>query len=259
MRISIFHLENRSSYKDEYIKMIKILGSKCITFEKNNYSYFDFVNKFLFHNWKYRGTYLDCYEYLDSIGVNLKSRKITEAHFLNFLEFLLNIQELIDSLKYYSDRVTYSVKSRSILKHNIPLILEKLGYQAYKLDDRIIVSEFDISYDDLINSIPDDIYELLLSYKSLNNNGIRMKRLILDKLFDYLDNNQDKYKNYNPPIYNTIKLVISKMGVSDNIDKKYSDLSNYKLRKYYDNCFNMILFLIKYESILKYREEIREA
>ncbi len=84
-----------------------------------------------------------------------------------------------------------------------------------------------------------------------------MKRIILDKLYTYLDNNQDKYKVYNPPIYNTIKLVVTKMGVMGNVDKKYVDLSNYKLRKYYDNCFYMIAYLIKMENIIKYREEIR--
>jgi len=81
MRISIFNLENKSSYKDEYIKMMKVLNSKCITFNKKNYSYFEYVNTYLFNNWKYRGTYLDCYSYLDFIGVNVNSRKIVGVYF----------------------------------------------------------------------------------------------------------------------------------------------------------------------------------
>ena len=91
MRISIFHIENGLNYKEEYNKMIKILTGKCITFDKKEYNYFEYVNKYLFHNWKFRETYLDCYEYLNHIGVNIKSRKISKENFINFLEFLCNI------------------------------------------------------------------------------------------------------------------------------------------------------------------------
>ena len=258
MRISIFHLENNKTYKEEYHKMIKVLGSKCITFEKKEYTYFDFVNNYLFNNWKFRGTYLDCYEYLESIGINIKSRKITKESFINFLEFILNIQLLIQNIRYYSDKIEVSMKCNSILKHNIPLMLESYGYQAYGLDDRIIILEKDISYDDLTNILPNDIYELLLSYKSNTNNGIKMKRLILYKIYQYIIRDIEKYKSYNSSVFTSIKLVINKMGIIGEIDKKYKDLSNYKLRKYYDNCFEMIVYLLNTENIFKYKEEIKK-
>ena len=47
------------------------------------------------------------------------------------------------------------------------------------------------------------------------------------------------------------------MGVSGEIDKKYQNLTNYKLRKYYDNCYQMIIYLIKTEDILKIKDEIK--
>ena len=68
MRISIFNRNNTSSYKEEYIKIIKELNSKCVVFKNKSYTYFDFVNTHMFHNWKFRGTYLDCYKYLESLG-----------------------------------------------------------------------------------------------------------------------------------------------------------------------------------------------
>ena len=257
MRISIFNRNNTSSYKDEYIKMIKELNSKCISFNKNNYTYFEFVNTHIFHNWKFRGTYLDSYKYLESIGVNINSKKITEDNFINFLEFLLNIQLLIESIKYYYDNVKYSVNCKSILFHNIPIILDSLGYQAYNLEDRVLISSKDIDYEDLCDVVPNDIYELLLSYKNINNNGIKMKRIILYKLYKYMESDTDKYRSYNSTVFSSIKTVVTKMGIIGDIDKKYIDLSNYKIRKYYDNCFHMMTFLIKYENILKYRDDIR--
>lgn len=258
MRISIFNRNNTSSYRDEYIKMMKVLNSKCIVFDKKNYTYFDYINMHLFNNWKFRGTYLDLYEYLDSLGININSKKITLDDFISFLEFILNIQMLIESIKFYYDNTKYSVSCKSVIYHNIPIILESLGYQAYNLEDRVLIAPIGINYDDLGDILPNDIYELLISYKSINNSGIKMKRLILNKIYNYMLDDIDKYKSYNTSLFNSIKLVILKMGVASDIDKKYEGLSNYKLRKYYDNCFNMMTYLIRTENILKYRDEIRE-
>ena len=213
MRISIFHLTDKTSYKDEYTKIIKVLNSKCVSFNKKNYTYFEFINTFLFNNWKFRGTYLDCYEYLEFIGVNLNSKKISFDSFINFIEFILNIQLLINSLKHYSENTLLSVKCKSILLHNIPLILDRLGYQAYELDDKVLIYKKDIEYSDLFNIVPDEIHELLLSYKSINNNGIKSKRIILNKIYLFMSNDIDKYKNYNSTLFNSINLIVNKMGV----------------------------------------------
>lgn len=257
MRMSIFNLNNNDTYKDEYIKIIKVLNSKCITIQKKTYSYFDYINTYLFNNWKYRNTYIDCYEYLKFIGVNVNSKKISLDAFINLIEFILNIQILIESNKYYNDNTIYSVPAKSIIFHNIPLILDKLNYQAYDLDDKVMIFKKDIDYEDLFSIVPDDINELILSYSNINNNGIKTKRIILNKLYNYLLSDVEKYKSYNSSIFSSIKLVINKMGVVGEIDKKYQNLSNYKLRKYYDYCFNMITYLLRTEAINKYKEELK--
>ena len=257
MRMSIFNLNNNDTYKDEYIKIIKVLNSKCITIQKKTYSYFYYINTYLFNNWKYRNTYIDCYEYLKFIGVNVNSKKISLDAFINLIEFILNIQILIESNKYYNDNTIYNVPAKSIIFHNIPLILDKLNYQAYDLDDKVMIFKKDIDYEDLFSIVPDDINELILSYSNINNNGIKTKRIILNKLYNYLLSDIEKYKSYNSSIFSSIKLVINKMGVVGDIDKKYQNLSNYKLRKYYDYCFNMMTYLLRTEAINKYKEELK--
>ena len=257
MRMSIFNLNNNDTYKDDNINIIKVLNSKCITIQKKTYSYFDYINTYLFNNWKYRNTYIDCYEYLKFIGVNVNSKKISLDAFINLIEFILNIQILIESNKYYNDNTIYSVPAKSIIFHNIPLILDKLNYQAYDLDDKVMIFKKDIDYEDLFSIVPDDINELILSYSNINNNGIKTKRIILNKLYNYLLSDIEKYKSYNSSIFSSIKLVINKMGVIGDIDKKYQNLSNYKLRKYYDYCFNMMTYLLRTETINKYKEELK--
>lgn len=258
MRISIFNLNNKKSFKDEYIKIIKVLNSKCINFKNKKYTYFEFVNTYLFNSWKYRNTYLDVYEYLEFIGIKVTSNKINLDSFINFLEFILNIQLLQESIKYYNDNVVFSSKANSVIFHNIPIILDELGYQAYDIDDKVIIYKKDIVYTDLLDNLSDDISELLLSYNNINNSGIKTKRIILNKLYNFISKNQDKYKSMNTSIYNSIKLIINKMGVVGEIDNKYKNLTNYKLRKYYDYCFRLICYLINTEYIMKIKEEIKK-
>ena len=257
MRISIFNKNNTSNYKSEYLKIIKVLSSKCITINNNSYNYFNFINKYLFNTWNYRGTYLDLYEYLDGVGITINSKKVNLDDLLNLIEFIMNMQLLIESSKYYSKNIIYSVKCRSILFHNIPLLLEQYNYEAYNIDDKVYIYKRDLLYTDLLETLPDSLSELILMYSSINNIGIKQKRLILEKIYNYLDKDSEVYKKLNSPVYNTIKLVINKMGVIGNIDKKYRDLSNYKLKKYYDYCFELVIYLIKTKDIIKYRDEIK--
>ena len=251
MRKPIFLINNHSSYKEEYLKINKVLNSKCIIYDNTSYTYFDFINRFLFHNYKYRGTALDVDSYLDSIGIH-NNKKVSEESFLNYLEFLLNINLLLDTKKYKN--IIFSDKASSILFHNIPLIIDNLGYSAYDLDDKIYILKKDINYEDLLELVPNNLYELFISYNLLDNNSIKMKRIILNKIYLLLDD----YKQYNTSIYSSIKTIITKMGVIDSIDKKYKDLSNYKLRKYYDSCLEMMIYLVKSKEIFKIKDDIKK-
>ena len=166
------------------------------------------------------------------------------------------MQLLFESMKKFKDKVYFDTTCQSILFHNIPIILENMNYQAYDLDDRVIVFKKDIQYEDLFELVPDDINELILSYNSLNNTGIKMKRIILNKLYNYLLLDIDTYKNYSNSLVSSIKFVVLKLGVIGDVDSKYKSLTNYKLKKYYDECFNMIEYLIQTKLIMKYKDEL---
>ena len=258
MRKTIFNLDNKINIKEEYNKIIKVLNSKCVIYKKRSYTYFDFINDYIFNNWEYRSTYIDLYEYFNYLGINIKSKSINENSFLNLIEFILNIELFIENNPYYSDNVTISTKCRSIIQHNLYLILDSMDYEAYKLDDKIIISKKNLDYDSLTSFLGNNIYELLLSYNNINNNGIKTKRIILNKIYDYICKDIDKYKNYNSTVFTSIKFIVTKLGIDGEIDKKYKNISLYKLRKYYDYCYSMMIYLIRSEIILKYRDEIRD-
>ena len=257
MRKTIFNLDNKIIIKDEYLKIIKVLNSKCVLYNNKSYSYFEFINNHIFNNWEYRSTFIDVYEYLNYLGINLKNKKINMSSFINLLEFLLNIELFIENNKYYSLNVTISTQCRSILQHNIYLILEGLDYEAYKLDDKVIIYKRNLDFNSLLEVLPNDIYELLLSYNDINNNGIKIKRIVLFKIYQYICRDYDKYKSYNSTILTSVKFIVTKLGISGDIDKSYKDMSLYKLKKYYDYAFTMMVYIIRSEIVLKYRDEIR--
>ena len=86
-----------------------------------------------------------------------------------------------------------------------------------------------------------------------------MKRIILNKIYDFICLDYDKYKSYNPSVFNTIKFVINKMGVIGKIDNKYKNLSNITLKKYYDDTFYMLTYLIETDNVINKRDNIRNV
>lgn len=253
MRTPIFQIQNHKSFKEEYLKIMKVLSSKCVLYDKKNYTYFDFIDTYLFQHWNYRGTYLDCSSYLLSIGIDLNHfHKIHEEAFFNFLEFLLNIQLLMESMKKMKS-VTFSDTCQSILFHNIPYIIEEMGYSIYDLDDQVYLLPRDVTYDDFMDTIPNTLKECMILYRSYNHQGMKMKRMILSKMYPMME----KYKPNHTGVYMSMKHIVCKMGIIGEIDKKYKGFSHYKLKKYYDYCFEMMCYLVNSHKIQQYREEIK--
>ena len=40
MRKTIFNLEDKINIKDEYLKILKVLNTKCVIYNKKNYTYY---------------------------------------------------------------------------------------------------------------------------------------------------------------------------------------------------------------------------
>ena len=159
----------------------------------------------------------------------------------------------MESIKKFKS-VTFSDKASSVLFHNIPLIVEDNGYNFYDIDDQVYLLKKDIMYDDLLELVPSNLYDLFMSYQTISNNGIKMKRILLLKIFNIMG---DDYKSFNPSIYSMIKMIVNKMGIVGEVDSKYKNLSTYKLRKYYDYCYKMMIYLVQSKEIMKCKEEIK--
>ncbi len=98
---NIFDIEVRLDINKEFSKMVNYLhyiGNTTSTSRYTSYIKLTFIgaiNSYAFKRWPYRGTAINCEEYLENIGLPEYYFKgniwINEKSFLHYLEFIYNI------------------------------------------------------------------------------------------------------------------------------------------------------------------------
>lgn len=261
MRQSIFDIENRLNISEEFMKFVETFEEKNIYYRYNSFSYFAFVDKYVFNLWKDRDTFIDLTSYFEHIGIDENildgNIDIPEEKFLNFIEFILNIQNVI--IKNFISLPTTDVKLKNIISHNIPIILEKMNYEAYKNNDRIYLRKRDADTDSILEVVEEDISDLLLSYNDIRNNNLEAKRSILKKIDLYIEKDKKIYKSYDTKLYDSIGTIVNKMGVNHPINESpFKEMPNDEILMWYDKCFKMMIHLIRWKEINKIKSEREE-
>lgn len=252
---SIFELENRLNIGKEFEKIMGALQKEqCAVQYKTDFgtkrlgSFMVAIDNTVFLKWKYRDTFLSVPEYLAFLTKN--SRGIEES-FLLYLEFVLNMEELI---KHSTD---IEIRSRTkVALENIPLILEKMNYKAEKVEDRIILTKRDADVDSILEVVPENIANVLLEYNDFRNqNNIVEKRKMLKNLDLYIEKNID-VKSFDRELKDSIGTIVNKMGVNHPINEEpYKSFTDEKLLEWYDKCFLMILHAIRAVKIKEIKDE----
>ena len=257
MRKSIFEIENRLDIDREFSNFISCLYEQgSVRYNYSSMSFYKFLSDYVFNLWDYRDTFIDFDSYLEHIGI-LDAYingilPIPEDVFLNFLELILNLSELI-RIRFVNRNTTFSYNSirvKGIFEHNIPLILERMNYESYSDRDRIMIRKRDSDVDSILELVPDDIQNLLLEYNDIRNNNVESKQIILKKLDLFIEKDKKKYKGLNASTYDSIQIIVNKMGINHPItEQPYSDLKSDELIKWYDKCFKLMIHLIRIEDI----------
>lgn len=262
--MSIFELENRLDVRKEFDSIVSALNQKDTIFYDGSYmSFHHFLNKYIFNLWEYRDTFTDLDEYLEHIGISNRMisgyDSLKKESFLNFMELLLNLLLVID-YKIGMDNVDFiNIKTKNILPHNIPIILEKMNYEIYNYEDTVRIRKRDADVDSILDIVPKNVSELLLSYNDIRNNNIDSRKSILKKIDVYIDKNKSKYKSYDQKLLDSIDTIMNKMGINHEPDEyPYNELKENDLIEWYDKCFKMMIHLIRTEDIIKIKKERTE-
>lgn len=257
MRKSIFEIENRINITDEYERLINgLFEQDSLIYNSYYMNLYDFINDEVFPQWKYRGTFTNIYEFLENLGINIENAcDIDEESFLNFLEFLLNIWNIAKQTIDFNRIKKIKRIQFNIIDHNIPIILEKMNYKSVFIDDKIIIIKRDADVDSILNNVPENISLLLLEYNDIRNHKIGDKKLIIKELDLYIEKDKKRLKSLDSGLYDSIQTIVNEMGINHPISDKFSDLTEENLINWYDKCFKMIIHLLRYKEINKYKEE----
>lgn len=256
MRKSIFEIENRIDINKEYKKLMSALfESDTIYYQSFFMNFFDFINEFVFNLWEDRGTFVELDDFFAHIG--LKSTEyVSQESFLNFLELMTNLIDVLS--KHYSNTIFCSIKVKNIFEHNVPIILEKLNYKIVDTKNRKIIIKRDADVDSVLEFVPDNISDLLLSYNDIRCNNLESKKSILKNIDLYLESNSNKksFKSLDSKLWDSIGTIVNKMGVNHPIQEEpFLSLNHDEIISWYDKCFKMMLHLIRMKEIKSYKNE----
>ena len=264
MRKSIFEIENRLDIEKEFEKLIKALFEEdTIYYNYRDMSFFEFLNEYVFNLWEYRDTFTDLDDYLEHIGITSriinKCDVLTKEIFLNFLELLINLLLVIEENIGIKNVYFRNIKTKNIISHNVPIILEKMNYELYSEENTMRIRKRDADVDSILDLVPEEISYLLLSYNDIRNNNIESKKTLLKKIDLYIDTNKSKYKKIGKELLDSIETIVNKMGINhQSKEPSFNNLSDYELSEWYDKCFKMMIHLIRTEDIIKIKKERNE-
>lgn len=264
MRKSIFEIENRLDIEKEFEKLIKALFEEdTIYYNYRDMSFFEFLNEYVFNLWEYRDTFTDLDDYLEHIGITSriinKCDVLTKEIFLNFLELLINLLLVIEEKIGIKNVYFRNIKTKNIISHNVPIILEKMNYELCSEENTMRIRKRDADVDSILDLVPEEISYLLLSYNDIRNNNIESKKTLLKKIDLYIDTNKSKYKKIGKELLDSIETIVNKMGINhQSKEPSFNNLSDYELSEWYDKCFKMMIHLIRTEDIIKIKKERNE-
>ena len=254
MRKSIFDLEIRIDINREFENIKDILIEKnAIYYNRDYYSLYEVINDEIFPIWKYKGIFVDFDDFCDRLSIDWGYNHCSEENFLLLLELLINLWKYIE-LKMDSNTKNYNSKRVvGYMRINIPLIIEKMNYQINEEQDKLRLIKRDSDVDSILEIVPQSCATLLLDYNDIRNNNIDSKKRILKDIDLYIEKNKSKYKSYDRGLYDSIQTIVNELGVNHPLKRK--EINNGELCKWYDKCFKMMIHLIRFEEIIKIKDE----
>lgn len=259
MRKNIFEIvkENESLERD-IKRIIRLLKDEKIIFDgssivDDDYTLFEFVDKFCFIDWKNRGHCIDLQDFLMGMGYQEieTMAPYNETYMLLFIEIVYNFWELArkkinkSTFKYFSD---------FILLINITNdILGNLNYKAFynKAQEQVIVIEDKPEVTAVAEIVKEPIALNVIKYNHHTLKGnIELKKKILLAMGADLEPKRKQLKTINSTLEDNIFRMLNEFNLRhNNIDlqdnKNYhadvAALSVQQLEEWYDELYQMIL------------------
>ena len=257
MRKNIFDIVSENVDMESEVDRIITISEDQKILLKNSTEYhtlFDYVDRYCFRNWKYRGHFLDVDDFLYTLDYEQieADAKYDVDSFMTLIEVVYNFWQL----SYYDlcneDCNLKCCRDYYHLKDIMDDILKQYNHIAYidKENERVLVVEDKQEVTAVAEILPDDLSLEVIRYNHNSLKGdVETKKAILFKFGADLEPKRKMLKDIDKTLEDQIFYMLNKLNIRhNNIQKGNKNYVEYvanmdsgTLESWYDELYQMIL------------------
>ncbi len=215
----------------------------------------NFVDTYIFKDWKGRGTCIDCNDMLETLGLKeiLKdSEYITENDILSYLEYAANILRLVNNVKFRNGASYNMTDVYRAAFDNVNSCLDWLNFETktFSQKDIVLVVEKNAVATSVAELVDEELAYSIISYNHfLLKGNIDEKRKILFKLANDIEPRRSELEKINYKLADNIFYMFNNLNIRHNNckkgDKHYKEyvakMSESELEEWYDKLYQETL------------------
>ena len=273
-RRNIFELlKEKYNVPNEMEKIVTLYNSKLFyyngDFDRGNYTPEEIFEHKLLKKWKHRGSYLNCREIKDVLGIpKFFTSETPIEDVLNTLEYYENLSYLLVKKLNILKNYKYDVSDNfEILLENMQILLDHLNYEfkIFDKEEKLILipknpaatSVAEISDEETAMAI------LMYNHHTLKGN-LEAKRRLLNSIARTYETLLNKsIEGYNDFLKKT-NLLLNNLHIRQNNFEEENnknlviDIDDKTLEHWYDELYQLLLFCVLIDDNLKRKKEAGE-
>ena len=265
---SIFTIERRSDFRTEFAKFFGDLQTSITTTNGTVYKLFVYLDRCI-RFWPYRCGATSIDDYLKAINVDITNPKC-DTDLLLTLELIINLlywaphQDAIDDKNsdFNVSFVKNAVQTESDrLIENATYFLEQCCNMSIREEkegrySKYLITKRKAEVDTVLDVVP-ELSNLLLGYMDIRNaNDLKYKEKALLAIYGELEPRRKEIKTWPcSAVSEEFFADMNKFGIRHNTEKQIK-LTPKKKPIVYDKLFEMGLYVLHTEKVMKYKDEL---
>lgn len=246
MRKNLFDIIENSQidlYK-EYTRVKKLFSDKYIYVVRTQYTIEEYIDKYLFINWKHRKTCLSLTDFYNSFDIPRDIYSDDKKEILLYFEFVFNMSVLAFTIEEFQQTV-------KIIFSNIKQTLDAVNCKIYEENDKYTIVEKSEIVTNAASKYPDTASKII-EYKSISLQGkLHRKKELLTSIAAKFEAvrcslKQNGYKD----LQDDVGFLLNNLNIRHNNEDAIKKLSATELETWYDKTYDlMLLALLSLEHI----------
>lgn len=245
-------------YHDALIQIEMLFQSHILSFGYKEYSLETYADKKYFQEWKGREGCRDTDEMRAGQNIDgiLGSEDPSDGEVLTYLQYVLNIAELVRRSFHKEDGYSFDVRNYTELLTRVRALLRQLGYDAKYVPEKeyLYLVPHNPALDALETNEGDRIGTAVTEYRSTAVAGqVEKKKELLCTLAKEVESYDDNRLASNNQLYSRIRFLLDNVNIeNDNTEgghrvDRVAAMDASELETWYDKAFQLMLLRIMTE------------